>query len=71
MGLQGAHLPHESFYRISSWQLNSLYDQLSLSPPNHDSPEAFENAKHDSKTQSYKAPNVKPKEGNKTSKSAP
>jgi hypothetical protein len=39
---------------------------LSLSLPNHDSAEAFENAKHDSKTQSYKTPNAKPKDENKT-----
>jgi len=44
----------------------SLSLSLSRSLPNHDSPEAFENAKHDSKTQSYKTPNAKPKDENKT-----
>jgi hypothetical protein len=33
MGLKRTQSPHDSFYRISTWQLNSLFDQLSLLSP--------------------------------------
>jgi hypothetical protein len=52
----------------ASSSTHSLINSLSLSRslPSHDSPETFENAKHDSKTQSYKTPNMKPKDKKKT-----